>query len=474
NGALLADDMGLGKTLQTLAFLAWVQEQCDRGSKPFLVVAPTGLLRNWEAEEDLHLSRPGLGQLFRAYGPDLKELAQMRLSERHRRLAQTDWVMTTYETLRDRINLFVDIHWGVVVYDEVQKIKNPTSLTHDMAKSVHADFYLALTGTPVENRIADIWSIMDTIAPGQLGSLKAFESFYEKASTSEESDSAGQLSSLRSQLLEEHPPTRVLRRMKEDHLSGLPSIQQNRIEKVMPDRQTAAYDAIVDQVQNAEVGPGSTLKALQHLRRVSLLPEDPGPEGITDETVQSSARLTGLFQVVDDIANSDQKVLVFIEYREIQDLLIQYIQQRYSMQRPPLRINGQTSGHRRQKIVEEFQQADRTQFDLFLLSPKAAGVGLTLTAANNVVHLSRWWNPAVEDQCTDRVYRIGQDRAVSVHYPMAIHPRYQDASFDRNLHKLLERKRSLSKQLLAPSDCDDQELEQLLDSSLAPSGKNYN
>lgn len=466
NGALLADDMGLGKTVQTLAFLAWIQEQSDglrMPHRPFLIVAPTGLLKNWEKEADIHLSGAGLGRLVRAYGPSLKEI-QDSASERRREFQRADWVMTTYETLRDKIHCFVDIHWRVVAYDEVQKIKNPLARIHEMAKSVEADFYLALTGTPVENRIADLWAVIDTIAPGQLGSLKDFERYYEKA-RSDGGEINARLNALRQSLFEHPLPARIMRRMKEDHLSGLPTLKVEKIQKPMPAAQADAYRTVIQSAQAGKGKQGKVLEALQHLRRISLLAPTCGDEGLTDTDITNSARLQALVEVLDAVYKAGEKVLVFLEYRDIQDQLISYIQQRYSLPEPPMRINGQTTGTRRQNIVDTFQGRDLNTFDVLLLSPKAAGVGLTLTSANHVVHLSRWWNPAVEDQCTDRVFRIGQTRSVTVHLPIAIHPDFPDSSFDINLDGLLERKRTMSRDLLAPADVESSELEDLLTST---------
>jgi SNF2 family DNA or RNA helicase len=145
--------------------------------------------------------------------------------------------------------------------------------------------------------------------------------------------------------------------------------------------------------------------------------------------IDQSARLCETFSILDEIARRREKALIFLESLDLQEHLALMIQKRYGLKRRPLQINGQVSGEKRQKLVDDFQST-RGSFDVMLLSPRAGGVGLTLTSANHVIHLSRWWNPAVEDQCTDRVYRIGQDQMVHVYYPMAVHPLYGDSSFD--------------------------------------------
>jgi len=457
SGSLLADDMGLGKTVQTLAFLSWVDEQTqDAGtSKPHLIVAPTGLLKNWEAEAELHLAEPGLGDLFRAYGADLRQLREKSGHERRRYLRdRAQWVLTTYETLRDRISLFVDVPWRVVVFDEAQRIKNPGARVTDMAKSLDAELTLALTGTPVENSLTDLWCIVDAAQPGLLGAHSEFKSTY--AAQADADPEA--LQRLQAKLERDTAPPVLLRRMKQDHLNGLPEKHVHRTEREMPTAQVAAYDAIVADAQASAGNPGKVLEALQGLRRISLLPDDVADAGITEQTVQRSARLQALVDVLDEVADKGEKALVFLEFLKAQEMLVPYLRQRYQLPRDPLRIHGGTPGAKRKKHVDAFQACPPGEFDVMILSPKAAGVGLTLTAANHVVHLSRWWNPAVEDQCTDRVYRIGQTRDVHVHLPLAVHPRFEKQSFDLNLDRLLERKRDLSAKVLIPPIASDEDL----------------
>src|SRR5215470_14806463 len=162
-----------------------------------------------------------------------------------------------------------------------------------------------------------------------------------------------------------------------------------------------------------------------------------------------SANVFASFLILDEIAARREKALIFLESLELQEHLALMIKNRYGLQRRPMQINGEVSGETRQRLVDEFQ-TQLGAFDVMILSPRAGGVGLTLTSANHVIHLSRWWNPAVEDQCTDRVYRIGQDRVVHVYYPMAVHPLYGEASFDELLNTLLTRKRELSRRMLVP------------------------
>ncbi|GAA4019206.1 DEAD/DEAH box helicase [Sphingomonas swuensis] len=471
-GALLADDMGLGKTYQTLSFLAWLKAAMRAGHispAPILIVAPTGLLKNWEKEHDIHLKVPGIGTQIRAYGPDLRDLRQSSGSELELaqplldvdRIEAADWVLTTYETLRDYQHSFGRIAFCAIVFDEVQKVKTPGTQVTDAAKAMQAEFILALTGTPIENRLADLWCIMDTLHPGALGGLKDFSHRYEAAPVAED------LKRLKDVLTLPGPqrPPVMLRRMKDEVLGALPSKSEKTIELRMPDMQANAYAAVIEAARQRQ-DRGKMLEALQAMRRVSLAPVERGVVSTDDDYIGSSARLQGLVQVLDEIHSRGEKALVFVEFRDAQSDLAGVLQRRYNLPRAPMIVSGNVSGPKRQERVDAFQaQADG--FDVMILSPKAGGVGLTLTAANNVVHLTRWWNPAVEDQSTDRCYRIGQSKPVTVYYPMALLPGGEDHSFDRRLHSLLMRKRELSREMLMPPALTDEDARQLFEETIA-------
>lgn len=466
-GALLADDMGLGKTLQALTFLAWVREEMAGGvwpQRPVLVVAPTGLLRNWRDEHDRHLQPGGLGTLLEAFGPGLRRLRPARGTDGRELMSalpsldvsilqQSDWVMTTYETLRDYQHSFGRVHWAVVVFDEAQKIKNPAAGLTEAAKAMRQDFTIVMTGTPVENRVEDLWSIVDTARPGELGALKAFSARFR---TKDPVESQTRLGELREEITTRTSPAIMLRRLKQDHLDGLPAKELHRHQLEMPPRQAAAYAAAVASARQGKI----MLEVLQALRSTSLHPTRESDEVAGDDDfIAASARLTLAFEVLDDIRSRGEKALVFLESRRVQDALVEILQRRYRLPNPVLVINGEVAGASRKARVDEFQ--NRPGFDVMLLSPRAGGVGLTLTAANHVIHLARWWNPAVEDQCTDRVYRIGQQRTVHVHTVLAVHPEYGERSFDLQLANLLDRKRALNGSVLAPPGATESELEDL-------------
>jgi hypothetical protein len=466
-GALLADDMGLGKTFQALAFLAWVKEQMHAGiieKRPILIVAPVGLLRNWEAEHALHLSAPGLGDVVRAYGDHIKFLKkgshkQGNVGLDSAQLSTADWVLANYEAISDYQLTFGAIKFSCAVFDEAQKIKTPSARMTHAAKGLNTDFVLAMTGTPVENRLADLWCISDVVQPSCLGSIKEFSAKYEAV------DSTEAIKGLREKIWQEEseiqnkPPQLMLRRLKNEKLKGLPAKYEHVIRKEMPAEQAQAYSHAIALKQIK--GPQGTLGTIQALRAVSLHP-DLYHGTSQDLSPEKSARFLVALDVLDKCYELNEKALVFLESLELQsgDQLPLILQQRYKLSKLPLVINGEVNTSTRQDRVDDFQS--RSGFDVMILSPKAGGVGITLTAANHVIHLSRWWNPAVEDQCSDRAYRIGQTKDVHIYYPMAINPSDPDSSFDLKLDELMTRKRVLSQQLLAPPTITKQDYESLL------------
>lgn len=477
-GALLADDMGLGKTLEALAFLSCLQMHLfNQGlqNRPILVVAPTGLLKNWLDEHDKHLAGHGLGRPLEAHGAGLKKiripasssgnelrsdtaLPKLRIDE----LQQASWVLTTYETLRDYQHSFGRIQWSAGVFDEAQKIKNPGAKVTDAALAMNINFALLMTGTPVENRTSDIWALLDRVEPGKFGPLKQFSKKYE--SNVEKEDSA--LRELHGELTRKNgTPELMLRRLKEDHISGLPNKHLHLHPVDMPEIQAHEYEKIINVAWDRDV---PMLKTLHHLRSVSLHPEIPSD--INDEEyIRGSARLLETFTILQNISELRQKVLIFVEARQMQGFLIGALRRRFQLPDDVMVINGTVPGKVRKERVDVFQ--NRKGFDVMLLSPRAGGVGLTLTAANHVIHLSRWWNPAVEDQCTDRVFRIGQKKDVHVYFPMAQHPSFGKDSFDLKLDELITRKRERNRRILSPPTANDGDISEMYHS--ITKGKKY-
>lgn len=470
-GVLLADDMGLGKTVQTLTFACWLHDHCgamQEGRRgPILIVAPTALLKNWRAEHDMHIRSPGLEPIVELYGGGVRSFRKPGESQRdveagravldRTSLAQVSCILTTYETVANYHISLAGIRFSLVVFDEIQKLKTPTTINTHAAKTLNADYVVGLTGTPVENRLSDLWSIADRLHPGLLTDLKSFCQTYR-------ADDLASLRTLHERLVEPKPVSSfMLRRMKDatDLGKALPPRHFEQPVREMPEVQARAYASCVAEARrDCEAGAnrGLMLKVLHRLRGVSLHPEHPamvlGSPSEYEPYVAKSARLSLAIEILDHVHEVGEKALVYIEFLEMQDLVAEIIRLRYALGQRPAIINGQTASARRHQLVSDFQQRPIGQFDVMILSPRAAGVGLTITAATHVIHLSRWWNPAVEAQCNDRVYRIGQDKEVRVYLPIARHPHFGDASFDVRLNALLDRKRALSRDLLIPTEVE--------------------
>jgi hypothetical protein len=466
-GVLLADDMGLGKTLQGLALLVWLRGGMTSGHidrAPVLIVAPTGLLENWRAEHDRHLTAPGLGTPMLAYGKGLAALRRVAPDGTTTldlaALRAADWVLTTYETLRDHDRDFGQVRFAVMLLDEAQKVKTPGIRLTDAAKGMNADFRVALTGTPVENRLADLWCIVDGVAAGHLGDLRRFSATYE---ASPDPEKLAQLTASLDRPIGGRPAL-LLRRLAREHLPDLPPRHDDIVlREEMRSAQLAAYEDAVE-LGRSDQGAGRVLEALQRLRAVSLHPD---PNATEDDAglIAGSARLRIALGVLDEVKARGERALVFMDDLALMSRLAGLLQRRYALPNAPMTISGKVAGATRQARVDRFQ-AGPDGFDVMILSPRAGGVGLTLTRANHVIHLARWWNPAVEDQCTGRVLRIGQERPVKVYLPLAVLPGDR-ASFDDNLHALLERKRRLMRDALLPPEAAPDELATVLQDSLA-------
>ncbi|WEQ57149.1 DEAD/DEAH box helicase [Komagataeibacter nataicola] len=462
-GILNADEQGLGKTLQTISFLVWLNEHMRRVGprRPILVVAPTSLLKNWEMEVERHVTKPGLGFLVRLYGASIsarklpgqrgtdKETGEEKLdfSDIHNAIERDSghftWILTTYATLTNYQHSLARIPFAVTVFDEIQNIKTPGTLSFLAAHTLDTDFRIGLTGTPIENSTRDIWAIMDTLAPGALGSLQDFRERYGAAEQ-------GNMEELYERLFtsfKTRPPL-AIRRLKEKVARDLPTKSRFLHPQQMPLLQAQKYEEARVKLQNG--GAGAALKMLHHIRSVSVHPALDADLD-TEDFIGMSARLSTTFDILRRIRAEGERALVFIEHRRMQHRFIELAKVKLRLKEIGL-INSDTPIRKRQEIVDNFQKnIERGNgFDLLVLGPKAAGTGLTLTAATHVIHLSRWWNPAVEEQCNDRVHRLGQTRPVTIHVPLAIHPNYREQSFDLLLQSLMQRKRQLATSALWP------------------------
>ena len=438
-GVLLADDMGLGKTLQALSFLYWYKENI-KNKKPILIVAPTGLLRNWQDEHDKYLLKyRGLGKKYKAYGESFRnnrnKSEQLTIEE----MKKSNWVLTTYEAIRDHhTDFFIKISWGIVIFDEIQKIKNPNALMTDASKALASEFSIGLTGTPIENSFIDLWCIADCLYPQILGSLKDFHNKYIKSKT----EKTGQAIQHR---LCKKQPSFILRRIKKSILQDLPERKEVIIREDMKGGQKEAYSEIIRKAKNKEYS--NSLQALAYLKKTSIYTQDCF-SGSDEEFIQSNAKIKILFEILKDIQIRNEKVLICIENRILQKKIKGICDARWNLSIKI--INGDMSGDRRKKTVDHFGETEG--FNIMIISPRAGGVGLNIVSANHIIHLERWWNPAVEDQSNDRIFRIGQTRKVFVYYPLSVHPEYKEESFDIVLDKLLKKKKHLREEILIPSE----------------------
>lgn len=449
-GVLLADDMGLGKTMQVLGLISGVKNAYgEKDMNSVLVVAPVSLLANWESEF-IHFVKEGIfEEIVPLYGNsfrDFKRGHDLRLD--FSPVAKNRIVLTSYETLRNYDISFGCIDWSFMVLDEAQKIKNPAALITNAVKSMKYDFAIAITGTPVENAWVDLWSIMDFVEPGRLRDLKNFCNTYQNQLKKLQGDMVGQ-EALGKKLEQELQPI-FLRRQKTDYLEGLPHKEVIPKPVLMPPVQREAYEKIIAVAKKGK--KKDILQVIAMLRDTSLCPHLTSYADSTFENMSvdvffnMSARLKATFQTLVNIKARKEKVLIFVTSRKMQRILKRFLEKAFGISiQPP--INGELIGLKRQQIVDAFNQKEG--FAILILSAEAGGVGFNITAANNVIHLSRCWNPAKEDQATDRVYRIGQEKEVHVYLPIA---QYEGGdSFDVKLDQLLQYKRSLSQSVIFPT-----------------------
>lgn len=464
-GAVLADDMGLGKTLQLLTLMAWILEK-DPESDPMLVVAPVSLLENWKEEATIFFTAEALPILI-AYGQELAPLRVPResIDERLRsedgltKFLKPGWlgdariVLTTYETLRDLEFSFASQRWSLMICDEAQKIKNPAAMVTRAAKKQNVAFRIACTGTPVENTLADIWCLFDFVQPGLLGALNEFGRRYRKPIEARTNEELARVKELRELITPQ-----ILRRTKAEVAKDLPKkvIVEDCRKLRLSEKQRELYAWAVEIFKKrGEPYTNAPFKnhlgLLHYLRLVCTDPRRFGldvfrPSILADYRIQAP-KLDWLLSQLKVIKSKEEKVIVFCEFRVIQRLLQHYIHE--SLDFRPEIINGDTAASAnhvdsRQKRIKSFQE--RVGFGVIILSPVAVGFGVNIQAANHVIHYTRTWNPAKEDQATDRAYRIGQKKDVYVYYPVVTADDF--VTFDVKLDQLLEIKRELARDML--------------------------
>jgi len=467
-GGLLADDMGLGKTIQILSFVDWHNTIQNKEQKPYLIVAPITLLENWHAE------------IRKFFNIDI-DINILHSSDRHQinlsNLKKHSIFLTNYETIRRPKNqlVFGQVNWAVVCIDEAQKIKTPGTLVTNAIKALKADFKIAATGTPVENSMVDLWCIVDFVVPGLLGSAKDFSKQYQRPVRRNISDDMlNKLGEkLRSQI-----GLYFKRRLKKETLLGLPEKTEKKKTNIMPDYQKSIYFSIIEKEQ-ADNNRG-ILSTILELKKVSDHPYLIGYnyENISSEKlIETSAKLITTIEILEEIKEKKEKVIVFAEFKKTQKILQKVIQEHFGLKGVSI-INGEMAARKgkrsqketRQEAIDRFQRENG--FNIIIMSPVAAGLGLNVTGANHVIHYSRHWNPSKESQATDRAYRIGQEKEVFVYYPMAILDECK--TFDVVIDNLLKQKRNLADAAMFPSAICEIKAEDFADNLEIPNEQTYN
>ncbi|HEY3627061.1 MAG TPA: DEAD/DEAH box helicase [Terracidiphilus sp.] len=428
-GACLADDMGLGKTIQVLSLLLVMKHNASSPPQSSLLVAPASLLANWAAE--IERFAPGL-KAFVAH-PSMLPADELKAFDTAR-LQGIDLVITSYGSLL-RAPWLSEVAWRLAVLDEAQAIKNPDSKQTRAVKQLKAGARLALTGTPVENRLGDLWSIFDFVNPGLLGTSKEFGGFVKRLAER----AHGSYGPLR-ELVRPY----ILRRLKTDKtvIADLPEKTELKAFCPLSRHQAALYEQAVKELA-AQIADTSGIKrkglVLAFLMRFKQICNHPSQwlgDGAWSEA--DSGKWTRLREIAEVVAARQEKMLVFTQFREVTAPLAAFLGSVF--QRPGLVLHGETEVKKRKDLVRRFQEDESVGF--FVLSLKAGGAGLNLTAASHVVHFDRWWNPAVENQATDRAFRIGQTKNVLVHKFVC------RGTVEEKIDQLIESKRHLSQELL--------------------------
>jgi len=455
-GCVLADDMGLGKTVQVIAYLLHTRrEAADDAAAPAapaLVVCPTSVLGNWQKELTRFAPSLRVGLHYGSGRPNGEAFPEA--------YAGTDVVLTSYATAALDQDALQSFAWDAVILDEAQNIKNAQTKQSAAVRGLPARHRIALTGTPIENRLSELWSIYDFISPGYLGNARAFQLRFA-APIEKEGDAK------RTAELQKLVRPFMLRRKKKDPAIRLDLPDKNEMKTYvhLTAEQAALYEHTVNDLMERMKKlegierKGAILAALTHLKRLcdhpllhtgEPLPDPAAVRGGRIDTgplIARSAKLERLLDMVRELREEGDRCLIFTQYIGMGQLLQLVLQQ--ELQEPVLYLSGSTSKAARDRMIEQFQSQSLPadgQPSVFILSLKAGGVGLNLTAANHVFHFDRWWNPAVENQATDRAYRMGQTRDVQVHKFISL------GTLEERIDEMLESKQKLSDNVIATSE----------------------
>ncbi len=416
-GACMADDMGLGKTIQVISLILKMKEE-NKLDKPVLVVCPTTLMGNWMKE--LQIFAPNLDAVI-YHGTERK------LDLKH------DVILTTYAIMRIDIEELKKNTWGMIIVDEAQNIKNPDTAQTLAIKMLKSDVKIAMTGTPVENRLTELWSIFDFINRGYLGTMREFQKSYAiPIEKFKENSRAGKLKMSISPF--------VLRRLKTDKnvISDLPEKMVLNDYCYLSKPQAVLYEKTLNEMMEKISGftgvnrRGNIFKLITALKQICNHPYQFLKSG--EMSRELSGKMDKCISTVQSILDNGEKTLIFTQYKEMGDILCKVLAQECNTE--PLFFHGSLSVQQREELINRFQTEDEAK--IMILSLKAGGTGLNLTSATNVIHYDLWWNPAVEDQATDRTYRIGQDKNVMVHRMITL------GTFEEKIDEMLKAKKELA------------------------------
>jgi SNF2 family DNA or RNA helicase len=432
-GACLADDMGLGKTIEFIAFVLYLKEQ-DVLEKPILLVCPTSVLGNWERE--VKKFAPSL-RVMQYHGDKRpKGKAFIEAVKKH------DLVITSYSLIHRDVKLLQTVSWQIIVLDEAQNVKNPDAKQSQAVRQLETTFRIALTGTPVENRLQELWSILDFLNPGYLGNKQFFQRRF--AMPIEKYGDAASLRQLRS-LVQPF----ILRRLKTDRtiIQDLPDKQEMTVFCGLTKEQAALYQQAVDtslvEIESAEglQRRGMILALLTKLKQICNHPAQYLKE--TTLAQHNSGKLQRLEEMLEVAIAEGDRALIFTQFAEWGKLLKPHLEKQLGKE--IFFLYGSSSKKQREEMVDRFQN-DPQGPPIMILSLKAGGVGLNLTRANHVFHFDRWWNPAIENQATDRVFRIGQTRNVQVHKFVCT------GTLEEKIHDMIESKKQLAEQVVSAGE----------------------
>lgn len=431
-GACLADDMGLGKTIQTLALLQYNRERGEK--RPVLLVCPTSLVGNWQKETARFT--PELSLWVHHGAERIKNIEEFQ-----KKTEENAVVLISYGLLYRDQELFRGIHWSGIILDEAQNIKNAGTKQAQAACNIQAGYRLALTGTPVENNVGDLWSLMQFMNPGLLGGQTDFRrEFLIPIQVSGNIDAAQRLKRITGAF--------VLRRMKTDKsiIDDLPDKMEMKVFCTLTREQASLYAAVVKEVEEGLEGAegierkGLILSALSRLKQVCNHPAQFLKDKST--TAGRSGKMQRLTEMCEEILEMGERALIFTQFTEMGDILRCHLAETFGCQ--VLFLHGGVSSKERNRMVELFQDESGPPF--FILSLKAGGTGLNLTQANHVFHFDRWWNPAVEDQATDRAFRIGQTKNVQVHKFVVA------GTVEERIDEMIERKKDVAGKIVGSGD----------------------